>query len=114
MNGTPATLGPVPTEDQRRRICDLAKAHWTTGEIVEALGIPVHTVKRVRAAAGLADPKGRPATGQRERVNCRLDDDVIVQVDANVERDGVARHDVLEQIVTAWARGESLPARARR
>lgn len=108
------TIVSVPTEAQKRKIIELAKLDYTTGAISQELGIPVHTVKRVRSAAGVVDPPGRPATGTRARVHCRVDEDVEAQIDANSVRDGVFSANVVEAVVTAWARGQELPTRARK
>jgi hypothetical protein len=108
------TIPAVPTEAQRRKVRELVAQDWTSGAIAEHLDVPLHIVTRIRSEEGIPAAVGRPATGKRERVYARVDDDVAAQIDANAARDEQVRADVVAAVLTAWARSENPPTKARK
>lgn len=84
----------------------LIRQGLTTAEIAAHLGESTRTVQRARAAAGLAQRSGRPATGVRPQLpSPRVDVDVLEAVEREAEVRGSSPADVVEDVVTTWARG---------
>lgn len=83
----------------------LVAAGLSTPEIAARLGVTERTVNRARSAAGCSSPPGRPATGERPRLpSPRVDPEVIEAIEAEAARREVEPADVVETIVTRWAR----------
>lgn len=85
------------------RVLELRAEGKSAPEIADELGASVRTVQRILADAGQSMPRGRPATGERERVQIRVDDFVIEELDARAEEEGSSRDRVAATVITAWA-----------
>lgn len=98
-----ATLALVDSTT-RRRIVALAQTSASSREIADTVGVSVHAVSRVRRQAGLAAPRGRPATGQRPKVWLTIDQDVDEALADEATRTESTPAAVAATVLTDWAR----------
>jgi uncharacterized protein (DUF4415 family) len=85
------------------RVLELRAEGKSAREIADELGANLRTVQRILADAGQSTPRGRPSTGERERVQIRVDAEVIEELDARAEEEGSSRDRVAATVITAWA-----------
>lgn len=99
-----ATLALVDSTTRRRIVALAQTSEASSQEIADAVGVSVHAVSRVRRQAGLAAPRGRPATGRRPKIWPTVDEDVEAALVEEAERTETTPSAVAATVLTDWAR----------
>lgn len=96
----PGILALVVAEE---RVIKLGREGRSAPEIADELGVGLRTVQRILASAGLSAPRGRPTVPERERLQIRVDDDVVEMLDERASEIDSSRDRVAAELLTAWA-----------